>query len=79
MDNPPVKQEDLTALRTLDGVKDVSADGDIIKITTSTTESRFDQIILAVYQQGYKIKHIMSEEGNLETLFLDLTGRALRD
>lgn len=79
LDNPPVKQEDMTALRTLDGVKDVSADGDVIKITTSTTESRFDQIILAVCQQGYKIKHIMSEEGNLETLFLDLTGRALRD
>lgn len=79
LDNPPVKQEDLTALRTLDGVKDVSADGDIIKITTSTTESHFDQIILAVYQQGYKVKHIMSEKGNLETLFLDLTGRALRD
>jgi ABC-2 type transport system ATP-binding protein len=30
-------------------------------------------------QRGYRVQHLASERANLETVFLTLTGRSLRD
>lgn len=79
LENPPMKRADIEYLQSLQGIKEVSADDNSIKMTASKEESHFDQIILSVYQRGYKIKRIANEDSNLETVFLDLTGRTLRD
>jgi ABC-2 type transport system ATP-binding protein len=48
-------------------------------ITAIKGVENLDAVITKLIQQNQKIQHVMIEADNLETVFLDLTGRSLRD
>ena len=46
---------------------------------TRKDSNNLDKIILKLNNEKVKIKNIVTEEQNLETIFLNLTGRNLRN
>ncbi|MCK9245514.1 MAG: ATP-binding cassette domain-containing protein [Anaerolineaceae bacterium] len=75
--------DDLTAitsrLQGFEGVSRVTVDENALTLITPDAESYLAPIITHVSQAGARIKSIEIVEPNLETVFLHLTGRALRD
>lgn len=63
----------------IDGVKDVSADHSTIKISTIKGVENLDRIIGCLIEQSVKINDISCQSASLETVFLGLTGKSLRD
>lgn len=64
---------------TIEGVKGVSIDKETIQVTSVKGVENLDRIIALLTGHGEKIKNITSESASLETVFLKLTGRRLRD
>ncbi len=64
---------------TIEGVKDVSIDKGTLQITSVKGVENLDRIIALLTGHGEKIQNITSESASLETVFLKLTGRRLRD
>lgn len=64
---------------TVEGVKSVKIEGNTIEITSLKGIENLDRIIALLSDRGEKIKNITSENASLETVFLKLTGRKLRD
>lgn len=63
----------------VEGVKAVKIEGDTIEITALKGVENLDKIISLLSDYGEKIRNISSESASLETVFLKLTGRKLRD
>jgi ABC-2 type transport system ATP-binding protein len=68
----------IAALRAIPGVKAVIQDGTQLKITTEAGSEVVPQVINMVARES-EIKHIAVREPNLDEVFLNLTGTALRD
>ena len=66
-------------LYEIEGIQKIEIIENCIAITTIKEIENLDKIILSLINRNIKINHITSEEGNLELVFLDLTGRKLRD
>lgn len=64
---------------TIEGIKEVEVEKNLIKIVVVRGIENLDQIIKVLTDTGQKIKNIASETASLETVFLKLTGRTLRD
>lgn len=64
---------------TIEGVRSVEIDGAVIEITSLKGVENLDRIIALLSNQGERIRNITSEPMSLETVFLKLTGRTLRD
>lgn len=75
-DSEKVKKEELIKIQ---GVLSVELDNDIIKINCSKEVNNLDKIINYFTGNNIVIKGIESKEPDLETVFLTLTGRKLRD
>jgi ABC-2 type transport system ATP-binding protein len=67
------------AVRPLEGVLNVDASAGLITITAREAEEILPQAIAHANQLDIPIRSIDIQEPNLETVFLNLTGRALRD
>jgi ABC-2 type transport system ATP-binding protein len=68
--------------KSLDGVKDVlkaSASDHEISVTAHEAEDVLAAVVTKANERGVKIRSIDIREPNLEAVFLNLTGRALRD
>ena len=65
-------------LKEIDGVEKVEIK-DKIKITVSRDKENLELIMPCLINSGFKIKSIEVEEQSLETIFLELTGKSLRD
>ena len=63
----------------IEGVKEVSLNEDELMITSIKGIENLDHIIAKLIRLRQKIQNIVVQEANLETIFLDLTGRSLRD
>ncbi len=61
------------------GVKTVNVENSTILITLKNGSRQLAGIISAATEQGIRIEGVKVEEPNLETVFLHLTGRGLRD
>ena len=78
---------DIAALRRLDGVKNVAADSALanvqtsqkIKVALNNLATDAARVLVWLGAQGISVNHVSSERANLESLFLTLTGRQLRD
>ena len=68
----------LNDIKNICGVKEVELN-DKLRISVSEEINNLDKIILYLIKNGIKIKNINTDEENLETIFLNLTGRSLRD
>lgn len=67
------------ALFHIEGVKSVHVDEGYIKVVTLRDVENLDRIISLLVDQQVRIVNIASEVASLETVFLKLTGRKLRD
>lgn len=63
----------------VEGVKSVKIEGDTIEIASLREVENLDRIIALLSDRGERIRNIASEAASLETVFLKLTGRKLRD
>ena len=66
-------------LYEIEGIQKVNLNDNCLSITTIKEIENLDKIILSLIDRNIKISHMTSEEGNLEMVFLKLTGKKLRD
>jgi ABC-2 type transport system ATP-binding protein len=66
-------------LYEIEGVQKIEFTDSCLNITTIKEIKNLDRIILNLMDRDIKIGHITSEDGNLEMVFLKLTGKKLRD
>jgi ABC-2 type transport system ATP-binding protein len=69
----------VNALRTLPGIKKVDQTDHTIDIITPSSEEVLAPVITKANEIGVKIRSVDIKEPDLESVFLHLTGRALRD
>jgi ABC-2 type transport system ATP-binding protein len=72
-------EPDSENLYKIDGVKNVRTDGGIIDITTDRQIENLDKIISSLISSGIKINDISAQSTSLETVFLQMTGKSLRN
>ncbi|ATH93629.1 ATP-binding cassette domain-containing protein [Bacillus glycinifermentans] len=70
---------DLGKLKEIRGVETVSVEENTMKINSDTGVSNLNQIIEYLMTSGVEIRSLEEKAPNLETVFLTLTGRNLRD
>ncbi|MFO7546436.1 MAG: hypothetical protein R6W77_13165, partial [Trueperaceae bacterium] len=67
------------AVRVLDGVKGVNIQSEGIQVVTTGASRLLPRLVQAVDAQGATLTHVEVREPDLESVFLHLTGKALRD
>ncbi|TZE81462.1 ABC transporter ATP-binding protein [Calorimonas adulescens] len=70
---------DLSFLKHLQSIENSYADGNTTVISVAHSKEALSSIILAFTRAGHDIRSVDMLKPNLETVFLKLTGRALRD
>ncbi|MCX7843114.1 MAG: ABC transporter ATP-binding protein [Clostridia bacterium] len=66
-------------LKAIDGIVNASAEANTIKIIAQDAETVLAKVISTLDRERCKVHSINIEQTNLESVFLHLTGRALRD
>ncbi len=66
-------------IKKINGVAEIKVDSNKIKISSYKEVSNLDKIILYFTSNNIEIKNIETQRPDLETVFLTLTGRKLRD
>lgn len=74
-----IENIDENELKEINGVIGVEINETSASISTSTDVNNLDKIILYFTKKGAKIKNLEIKTPDLETVFLTLTGRKLRD
>lgn len=69
----------LSAIKDLKAVKDAVLKDDHLEIITSNTQLVLQDILFCLAKNDVRVKGIQVAEPDLETVFLSLTGRKLRD
>jgi ABC-2 type transport system ATP-binding protein len=69
----------LDELRTAPQVQSVTTTNGSVRIGLSDLSTGAPAVLNWLAHRGFSIQHITSERGDLETVFLTLTGRSLRD
>ncbi|MCY8073744.1 ATP-binding cassette domain-containing protein [Bacillus haynesii] len=70
---------DIGELKTISGVEAAVLEDNTIKINSDTGVNNLNQIIEKLMKKGAEIRSLEEKAPNLETVFLTLTGRQLRD
>lgn len=73
------KNINLDEFYNIEGVKKVSLKDDKIKLTTLIGVENLDKVISILVNNSVKINNLSCETASLETVFLNLTGKKLRD
>lgn len=71
-----IKEEDIKRIK---GVVSVQINNKLVDISSNKDINNLDEIILYFMKNNISIDNIESKKPNLETVFLTLTGRKLRD
>ncbi|WP_268624304.1 ABC transporter ATP-binding protein [Paenibacillus alvei] len=66
-------------LKTIPGVRNVLQDEQVIRIQSDAAVDNLNRILKQLMDNGKEIRAVEEQEPNLETVFLTLTGRNLRD
>lgn len=66
-------------LKTIPGVRNVLQDEQVIRIQSDAAVDNLNRILKQLMDNGNEIRAVEEQEPNLETVFLTLTGRNLRD
>ncbi len=66
-------------VRALEGVQTASARGQVLTVLVNNAQERLGEILVALQSTGSKVRTVRIQEPNLESVFLSLTGKALRD
>lgn len=74
----PLKEEHLERLRGEAGVAGISADGTAYEVRLADPDDAVS-LLAWLEKNGYRIHHFATARASLEDIFLNLTGRSLRD
>ena len=74
-----IDEEVVSRLREIKGVHEVKVNENVIRLFGSSTDVLLADIIAKVTENGWMIETIDVKKPNLESVFLHLTGKALRD
>ncbi len=66
-------------LRPLPGVESANLEGAVLRVGVHDLTAGSAGILHWLAERGYRVQHVASERASLETVFLTLTGRSLRD
>ncbi len=69
----------LNELRSLEGIRAVDLDRNLLRIGVVSITQAAPRVLDWLNGHGVVFEHVSSERANLETIFLTLTGRNLRD
>ncbi len=78
-ENADAKAVDLDALEQVSGVKTAEQENGRLKVGLDDLGAVSPAVISALTARGHRIQSVSSGRASLESLFLNLTGRALRD
>jgi ABC-2 type transport system ATP-binding protein len=70
---------DASALKTVPGVQSVELAGNRLSVWLQNLSDGAPAVLSWLSVKGYRIENVSTEKPNLETVFLTLTGRSLRD
>ena len=70
---------DIAALQTLPCVREVSQQGDTLSVTLDVLAEGAEQVFAALRAQRVVVESFHTNRASLESFFLTLTGRQLRD
>ncbi|HSL93046.1 MAG TPA: export ABC transporter ATP-binding protein, partial [Bacillota bacterium] len=70
---------DVDPIRAIPGVHDAFVGDGTVRVLTSAAELVLPAVFTALVQANYAVTEIKIKKPSLETLFLKLTGKALRD
>ena len=74
-----IDEEVVRRLREIKGIHEVKVNENVIRLFGSSTDVLLADIIAKVTENGWMIETIDVKKPNLESVFLHLTGKALRD
>jgi ABC-2 type transport system ATP-binding protein len=66
-------------MREVEGVEDVEADGLVLRVTLRELLDVSPRVLIWLRERGYRCSHVASQRADLETVFLTLTGRSVRN
>jgi ABC-2 type transport system ATP-binding protein len=79
IESKSIEALNIVRLKEINGVTAVSTEDNLIKIHCDTNVQNLNKIILQLMKDNIEIRALEEKEPNLETVFLTLTGRKLRD
>jgi ABC-2 type transport system ATP-binding protein len=79
IDAKSIENISINKIKEIAGVKAVQIEGNLIKINSDTGVNNLNKIIQLLINSGVEISSLEEKAPNLETVFLTLTGRNLRD
>lgn len=74
-----ISEEHLEQIHQLKNIYNVEYDGDILKVEAGSGKHNVVDIIGILQKGGYSMKKVFSEQPTLNDVFLELTGKQLRD
>lgn len=74
-----IKDADLQKIRDLENIYNVEYDGTVLKVEAGSGKHNVVDIIDILSKGGYSMEKIFSEQPTLNDVFLELTGKQLRD
>jgi len=69
----------LDELQALPGVRSAQLEGGTLRVGVQDLATETPRVLQWLVERGHRYNHVASERANLETVFLALTGRSLRD
>src|SRR5262249_20160851 len=69
----------LSGLQTMEGVSAAEWDGSILRVTVRDLLEGSPRVLIWLRERGYVCSHLSSQRADLETVFLTLTGRSVRN
>jgi ABC-2 type transport system ATP-binding protein len=79
IDAKSIENLSISKIKEIAGVKAVQIEGNLLKINSETGVNNLNKIIQQLINSGVEISSLEEKAPNLETVFLTLTGRNLRD
>jgi len=74
-----ITEADIEKIKNLKNIYNVEYDGDVLKVEAGSGKHNVVDIIEILKEGGYSLKKIFSEQPTLNDVFLELTGKQLRD
>ena len=68
-----------TLLRGIDGVDGTTVLGEVVQLSAAGTDGLLPRVIQAAEAGGFHVRDVSIEEPTLETVFINLTGKELRE
>lgn len=69
----------LKRISNISGIQNIKFTENCLQVALNKEQDKFNELMTLLINEKISINHMTSEDGNLEMVFLDLTGKKLRD